>query len=42
MKHPISEIAFTTQVKAAQEKLGSRTSYARMEERSDPGPWPTL
>ena len=39
MKHPISEIAFTTQVKAAQEKRGSRTSYAKMEERGDPGPW---
>ena len=39
MKHPISEIAFTTQVKAAQEKHGSRTSYAKMEERGDPGPW---
>ncbi len=39
MKHPISEIAFTATVKAAQEKRGSRTSYARMEERGDPGPW---
>ncbi len=39
MKPPISEIAFTTQVKAAQEKHGSRTSYANMEERGDPGPW---
>jgi len=39
MKHPISEVAFTATVKAAQEKRGSRTSYARMEERGDPGPW---
>ena len=38
MKHPISEIAFTATVKAAQEKRGSRTSYAKMEERGDPGP----
>ena len=39
MRHPISEIAFTATVKAAQERRGSRTSYAKMEERSDPGPW---
>ena len=39
MKHPISEIAFTSTVKAAQEKHGSRTSYAKMEERGDSGPW---
>ena len=39
MKHPISEIAFTATVKAAQEKRGSRTSYAKMEERDDQGPW---
>ena len=39
MKHPISEIAFTATVKAAQEKRGSRTSYAKMEQRSDQGPW---
>jgi len=39
MKHPISEVAFTATIKAAQEKRGSRTSYARMEERGDPGPW---
>ena len=39
MKHPISEIAFTATVKAAQEMHGSRTSYAKMEERGDPGPW---
>ena len=42
MKHPISEIAFTATVKAAQEKRGSRTSYANMEERGDPGPWRDL
>jgi len=42
MKHPISEIAFTAKVKAAQEKHGSRTSYAKMEERGDPGPWRNL
>ncbi len=39
MKHPISEIAFTATVKAAQEKRGSRTSYAKMEQRGDQGPW---
>ena len=39
MKRPISEIAFAATVKAAQEKRGSRTSYAKMEERGDPGPW---
>jgi len=39
MKHPISEIAFTATVKAAQEMHGSRTSYAKMEERGDAGPW---
>ncbi len=39
MKHPISEIAFTPKVKAAQEKRGSRASYAKMEERSEQGPW---
>jgi len=33
MKHPISEIAFTPIVKVAQEKRGSRTSYAKMEQR---------
>jgi len=42
MKHPISEIAFTATVKAAQEEHGSRTSYANMEERGDPGPWRDL
>ena len=39
MKHPISEIAFTPTVKAAQQKHGSRTSYAKMEQRDDQGPW---
>ncbi len=39
MKHPISEIAFTPIVKAAQEKRGSRTSYAKMEQRGEQGPW---
>ncbi|MEE8348623.1 MAG: pyridoxamine 5'-phosphate oxidase family protein, partial [Acidobacteriota bacterium] len=39
MEGPISEVAFTPQVKAAQEKRGSRASYARMEQRGDSGPW---
>ena len=39
MKHTISEIAFTSTVKAAQEKRGSRASYARMEKSGNPGPW---
>lgn len=39
MNRPISEIAFTPTVKAAQEKRGSRRSYARMEQGGDPGPW---
>ena len=39
MKHPISEVAFTPKVKEAQEKRGSRSSYARMEERGEQGPW---
>ena len=39
MDSPISEIAYTATVKAAQEKRGSRGSYARMEQRGDPGPW---
>ncbi len=39
MKHPISEIAFTPVVKAAQEKRGSRNSYAKMEQRGEQGPW---
>jgi len=42
MKHPISEIAFTATVKAAQEKRGSRTSYVKMEQRGDQGPWRDL
>ncbi len=32
MKTPISDIAFTPSVKAIQERKGSRTQYARMEE----------
>ena len=39
MERPISEIAFTATVKSAQEKRGSRASYANMEQRGDPGPW---
>ena len=39
MKPPISEIAFTPVVKAAQEKRGSRKSYAKMEQRGEQGPW---
>ncbi len=39
MKRPISEIAFTAKVKAAQERRGSRASYAKMEQRGDQGPW---
>ena len=39
MKHAISEIAFTATVKAAQEKRGSRTSYAKMEQHGNQGPW---
>ncbi len=39
MKRPISEIAFIAAVKAAQEKRGSRSSYGRMEQRGDQGPW---
>ena len=33
MKPPTSDIAFTPTVKAAQEKRGSRTAYAKMEQR---------
>ena len=33
MKRPISDIAFTPAVKAAQEQRGSRETYARMEQR---------
>ncbi len=32
MKTPISDIAFTSSVKAIQERMGSRRQYARMEE----------
>ncbi len=39
MNDPISGIAFTAAVKTAQEERGSRASYARMEQRGDPGPW---
>jgi len=39
MKHSISAIAFTSAVKAAQERLGSRKAYASMEERGQQGPW---
>ena len=39
METPISEIAYTAEVKAAQEERGSRASYRRMEDRGDPGPW---
>ena len=33
MDHPISDIAFTDAVKAAQQQRGSRTAYAKMEQR---------
>lgn len=33
MDHPISDIAFTPAVKAAQEARGSRSAYAKMEQR---------
>ena len=33
MDRPISDIAFTPAVKAAQEERGSRTAYAKMEQR---------
>ena len=33
MTHPISDIAFTPSVKAAQARRGSREAYARMEQR---------
>ena len=32
MKRPISDIAFSPAVKAAQEQRGSRQNYARMEQ----------
>ena len=33
MKPPVSDIAFTPAVKSAQQQRGSRTNYARMEQR---------
>ena len=33
MKPRVSDVAFTPSVKAVQERLGSRKSYASMEER---------
>jgi len=39
MKRPISDIAFTSVVKQAQEKRGSRKAYARMEQPGRQGPW---
>ena len=33
MDHPISDIAFTAAVKAAQQQRGSRSAYAKMEQR---------
>ena len=39
MKRPISDIAFTSAVKQAQEKRGSRRAYARMEQQGRQGPW---
>ena len=33
MTRPVSDIAFTTAVKAAQQKRGSRNGYANMEQR---------
>jgi len=39
MKRPISDIAFTSAVKEAQEKRGSRKAYARMEQPGRQGPW---
>ena len=39
MKRPISDIAFTSAVKQAQEKRGSRKAYARMEQQGRQGPW---
>lgn len=39
MKRPISDIAFTPAVKAAQEKRGSRRAYAKMEQQGRQGPW---
>jgi len=39
MKAPISDIAYTSSVKRAQEKRGSRKAYARMERTGRQGPW---
>jgi len=39
MKRSISDIAFTSSVKRAQEKRGSRKAYARMEQQGRQGPW---
>ncbi len=36
---PISSIAYTPAVKAAQELRGSRRVYAKMEERGEQRPW---
>ena len=35
MEHPVSDIAFTSSVKAVQERLGSRKGYASMEQSGD-------
>ena len=39
MKRPISDVAYTPAVKAAQERLGSRKAYANMEKRGEQRPW---
>ncbi len=39
MKAPISDIAFTSSVKRAQEKRGSRKACTRMERTGRQGPW---
>ena len=39
MRRPISDIAFTSAVKEAQDKRGSRGAYARMEQQGRQGPW---
>ena len=39
VERPISEIAFTPSIKAAQKERGSRASYVKMEERGEAGPW---
>jgi uncharacterized protein len=39
MKHPASDVAFSPAVKAVQEQRGSRTGYARVEEK---GGWRTV